>query len=231
MKQWWNAILWFSPILLFIFSLEFFCLFVCSVYVLVTTSLSGLCAIGNYACRLGPHLLWSSCNCSFGALSLALSLSPSLSLCLSPLLFGPLSSIYLFFFLPSSSLHSLHGSLWLIPTCPGWKFSLYTHSLQTETLRCFQNFLSLRWFVLYLLWNSFAIMVAKNWKQWYNHIYLHLSFKTLLWLTLPFCIHSFLIQAYSLSPGLLHFHSSSLLAWHPAAPPCLFSGLGAYFEG
>lgn len=78
----------------------------------------------NYAWGLGTHLFWSCCNCSFGAFSLALSLSPSLSLCLSPLLFGPLH--------PSPPcLPSLHGSLWLISTCLFWEFSLTL--IQTHT--------------------------------------------------------------------------------------------------
>lgn len=120
----------------FVFSIFVFCLFeVCVTLRFVTVCLcvsesiclAGLCAVWNYAWGLGPHLLWISCNCSFGGLSVALSPSPSLSLCLSPLLFGLLLS----FFgltptpLPSFSPYMAHYS-WSPPAQSG--NSLYTHT-------------------------------------------------------------------------------------------------------
>lgn len=99
----------------------------------MSTCLAGLCAVWNYACGLGPHLLWISCNCSFGALSLALSPSPSLSLSFS-LALWPSSFFFLFFFFAlSSTFLPLHGSLWLIPTCPIWELSVCLHAQHTQT--------------------------------------------------------------------------------------------------
>lgn len=99
------------------------------VCVLVSACLAGLCAVWKYAWGLGPHLLWSSCNCSFGALSLALSPSPSLSLCLSPSLFGLLPSFF-FFALTTTPLLLFSPCMahygWSPPVQSG--NSLYTHT-------------------------------------------------------------------------------------------------------
>lgn len=56
------------------------------------------------------------------------------SLSLSPLLFGlrPFFSLF-FFFALSSTFLPLHGSLWLIPTCPIWELSVCLHAQHTQT--------------------------------------------------------------------------------------------------
>lgn len=102
----------------------------------MSTCLAGLCTVWNHALGPGPHLLWSSCNCSFGALSLALSLSPSLLL--------------LCFFLPCLSvfLPCLAHYGWSPPAQLGNSLYTHTHShsvIHTAPLSGFQSCLSLGW--------------------------------------------------------------------------------------
>lgn len=185
---------------------------------------------------LVPHLLLSFCNCSFGALSLALSLSPSLSLSSCP----P-STFFFFLFCP----HSLSFlPAWLIMADSHLPIqgilSLHTYT-PTDALRATQQFsdLLVAWTVCVLSPEKqlCKCCLAKKRKQWCHHFLPTVFLISFLW----FLGHSFKFGA--LQHQLMPFVHSSLicrllttgyfsisiplfsLSCHPAAPSMPVSGL------